>query len=89
MFESRLPGDAEPILHSDMGWQYRHDWWRSRLAELNIRRSMSRKGNCIGNAATEQVFGHLKDEHYTGQEFASYEEFKAGLDAYITHWNTR
>ena len=23
--------------------------------------SMSRKGNCIDNGATEQVFGHLKD----------------------------
>ena len=50
---------------------------------------MSRKGNCIDNAATEQVFGHLKDEFYTGREFASYEEFKNELDAYIIHWNTR
>ena len=41
------------------------------------------------NAATEQVFGHLKDEFYTGREFASYEEFKNELDAYIIHWNTR
>ena len=49
----------------------------------------SRKGNCIDNAATEQVFGHLKDEFYTGREFASYEEFKSELDAYIIHWNTR
>ena len=72
-----------------MGWQYQHAWWRDRLAELNIRQSMSRKGNCLDNAATEQVFGHLKDEFYTGREFASYEEFKTGLDAYIVHWNTR
>jgi transposase InsO family protein len=80
---------ADPILHSDMGWQYQHDWWRNRLGELGIRQSMSRKGNCIDNAATEQVFGHLKDEFYTGREFASYEEFKSELDAYIIHWNTR
>nr|WP_217625406.1 IS3 family transposase [Bifidobacterium sp. SO1] len=89
MLETRLPAGADPILHSDMGWQYQHDWWRSRLTELNIRQSMSRKGNCIDNAATEQVFGHLKDEFYTGREFSSYEEFKAGLDAYIMHWNTK
>ena len=89
MLESRLPEGADPILHSDMGWQYQHDWWRNRLEELNIRQSMSRKGNCIDNAATEQVFGHLKDEFYTGREFASCEEFKAGLDAYIIHGNTR
>ncbi|WP_252195677.1 IS3 family transposase, partial [Bifidobacterium longum] len=48
-----------------------------------------RKGNCIDNAATEQVFGHLKDEFHTGRRFASYEEFKNELDAYIIHWNTR
>ena len=51
--------------------------------------SASRKGNCIDNAATEQVFGHLKDEFYTGREFASYEEFRTGLDAYMVHWNTK
>lgn len=40
---------------------------------------MSRKGNCLDNAAAEQVFGHLKDESYRGREF----------DSYIVHWNTR
>ena len=89
MLEEKLPEDADPILHSDMGWQYRHQWWRDRLAGLNIRQSMSRKGNCIDNAATEQVFGHLKDEFHAGREFASYEQFKNELDAYIIHWNTK
>lgn len=69
--------------------EYRHRWWRDRLAGLNIRQSMSRKGNCIDNAATEQVFGHLKDEFHAGREFASYEQFKNELDAYIIHWNTK
>ena len=30
--------------------------------------SMSRKGNCIDNGATEQVFEHLKDEFFRGRE---------------------
>ena len=89
MLEEKLPEDADPIPHSDMGWQYRHQWWRDRLAGLNIRQSMSRKGNCLDNAATEQVFGHLKDEFHAGREFASYEQFKNELDAYIIHWNTK
>ena len=38
------------------------------LERLGIRQSMSRKGNCLDNAATEQVFGHLKDEFYRGRE---------------------
>ena len=79
MLAERLPAGAEPILHSDMGWQYRHQWWRKELERPGIRRSMSRKGNCLDNAAAEQVFGHLKDEFYRGREF----------DSYIVHWNTR
>ena len=89
MFAERLPAGAEPILHSDMGWRYRHRWWRKELERLGIRQSMSRKGNCLDNAATEQVLGRLKDEFYRGREFDSYEQFKRGLDAYIIHWNTR
>ena len=89
MLAERLPAGAEPILHSDMGWQYQHRWWRDELERLGIRQSMSRKGNCLDNAATEQVFGHLKDEFYRGREFDSFERFKAELDAYIVHWNTR
>lgn len=89
MLAERLPPGAEPILHSDMGWQYQHQWWRDELGRLGIRQSMSRKGNCLDNAATEQVFGHLKDEFYRGREFNSYERFKRELDAYIVHWNTR
>ncbi len=72
-----------------MGWQYQHQWWRDELERLGIRQSMSRKGNCLDNAATEQVFGHLKDEFYRGRVFDSFERFKAELDAYIVHWNTR
>ncbi len=72
-----------------MGWQYQHQWWRDELGRLGIRQSMSRKGNCLDNAATEQVFGHLKDEFYRGRVFDSYEQFKRELDAYIIHWNTR
>lgn len=89
MLGARLPDGANPILHSDMGWQYQHPWWRERLRELNIRQSMSRKGNCLDNAATEQVFGHMKDEFYRDREFDSYEQFGRELDAYIVHWNTK
>lgn len=28
---------------------------------------MSRKGNCLDNAATEQVFGHLEGEFFLDQ----------------------
>ena len=84
-----LPGGAAPTMHSDMGWQYQHESYTSRLEGAGITQSMSRKGNCIDNAATEQLFGHVKDEFYRGREWGSFEDFKRDLEEYIAHWNTR
>ena len=75
------PAGVEPILHSDMGWQYQHETYISTLAENGFIQSMSRKGNCIDNGATEQVFGHIKDEFFRGQDWQTFESFKADLDA--------
>ena len=72
-----------------MGWQYQHVVWRERVEAMGIRRSMSCRGNCLDNAATEQVFGHLKDEFDKGRSFDSFDRFKQQIDEYITHWNTR
>ena len=88
MLMDAKPAGAEPILHSDMGWQYQHKAYISALADNGFIQSMSRKGNCIDNGATEQVFGHLKDEFFSGQDWQTFESFKADLDAYITYWNT-
>ena len=84
-----LPDGAAPTMHSDMGWQYQHESYTSRLEAAGITQSMSRKGNCIDNAATEQLFGHVKDEFYRGREWGSFEDFKRDLEEYIAHWNTR
>lgn len=86
---SKKPEGARPILHSDMGWQYQHAEWCGRLEEAGIVQSMSRKGNCIDNGATEQVFGHLKDEFFRNRVWPSFDAFKRDLDAYVVHWNTR
>ena len=51
--------------------------------------SMSRKGNCIDNGATEQVFGHIKDEFFRGRTWPDFESLKADLDDFVVHWNTR
>ena len=83
-----MPKGATPILHSDMGWQYHHDYWENTLKEAGIRQSMSHKGNCLDNAATEQVFGHLKDEFFRGQTWETREEFERDLYEYIDYWNS-
>ena len=60
-----------------------------RLEEAGVVQSMSRKGNCIDNGATEQVFGHIKDEFFRGRTWPDFESFKADLDDFVVHWNTR
>lgn len=86
LLEAKPEGEA-PILHSDMGWQYQHATYVKALRDAGFVQSMSRKGNCIDNAATEQVFGHLKDEFFRGRDWGSFDEFKTDLEAYIQHWN--
>lgn len=85
---SKIPEGAAPTMHSDRGWQYQHASYTSRLEAAGIVQSMSRKANCIDNAATEQLFGHVKDEFYRGREWKTFEDFKRDPEEYIVHWNT-
>ena len=87
--EFKQPWGSRPVLHSDMGWQYQQAGWCRRLEEAGVVQSMSRKGNCIDNGATEQVFGHIKDEFFRGRTWPDFESFKADLDDFVVHWNTR
>ncbi len=60
---SKIPEGVAPTMHSDRGWRIQHASCTSRL-EAGIVQSMSRKANCIDNAATEQLFGSVKDKFY-------------------------
>ncbi|MGF7192208.1 transposase InsO family protein [Robbsia andropogonis] len=53
----RLKRRDRPILHSDQGWQYRMPIYRRSLKQHSITQSMSRRGNCLDNAAMESFFG--------------------------------
>ena len=85
---AKMPEGATPVLHGDMGRQHRHAAWRGRLRGAGIVQSMSRKGNCIDNGATEQVFGHMRDEFFRGRAWPDFESSKADLGACVAHWNT-
>lgn len=52
----------------DMGWQYQHADFVGALRGLRIAQSMSRKGNCLDNACTEGLLGHMKDEFFRGRD---------------------
>ncbi len=85
-FDRLGPGD-QPLLHSDQGWHYRHPRYRRLVAEKRILRSMSRKGNCLDNAAMESFFGTLKAEYFHLNHFESIEQLQQGLADYIDYYN--
>lgn len=84
---ARLGPDERPMLHSDQGWQYRMPAYQRQLREREMRQSMSRKGNCLDNAAMESFFAVLKTEFFYLNKFGSIEELKAGLKRYIHYYN--
>lgn len=49
--------------------------------------SMSRKGNCLDNAAMENFFGHLKSELLYLEKFQSSDQLKRAIRAYIHYYN--
>jgi putative transposase len=86
---STLPDGTGLILHSDQGWQYQHKAYQRKLESKGIRQSMSRKGNCLDNAAMESFFGLLKSELLYLQKFHSMEHFTAELTDYLDYYNRR
>lgn len=86
---SVLPRGAEPILHSDQGWQYQHKQYQKLFKDHGIKQSMSRKGNCLDNAVIENFFGLVKSELLYMKEFDSMDQFKAELIEYLDYYNNR
>ena len=84
---AKLKGKDAPLLHSDQGWQYQMPAWQRQLAERGLTQSMSRKGNCLDNAAMESFFGTLKSEFFYLNEFDSVEQLEDGLRQYIHYYN--
>lgn len=80
------PGD-KPMLHSDQGWQYRMPAYQRLLRERQLVQSMSRRGNCLDNAAMESFFAVLKSEFFYLQKFGNVDELNNGLADYIRYYN--
>ncbi len=86
---AKLDGEARPILHSDQGWHYQYRAFTGTLHEHGITQSMSRKGNCLDNAAIESFFAVLKSELLYLKEFDDMDHFKYELERYIEYYNHR
>jgi putative transposase len=83
----RLSPIDKPILHSDQGWQYRMPAYQIALASRGLTQSMSRKGNCLDNAAMESFFAVLKTEFFYLNKFTSVEQLELGIKEYIHYYN--
>ena len=79
--------DETPILHSDQGWQYQMPHWSRMLEGKNITQNMSRKGNCLDNAAMESFFATMKSEFFYLNRFKNVEKLKQGIEDYIHYYN--
>jgi transposase InsO family protein len=82
----RCPG-AGLLHHSDQGSTYASEDYQKLLKVHGITCSMSRRGNCIDNAAMESWFSTLKAE--LGERFDSYGRAKEELFDYIEAFYNR
>lgn len=76
------------MLHSDQGVHYTNPAYQNKLKNLKIVQSMSRRGNCIDNAATETFFGHMKDE-IDVSNCSTFTEVQIEIVTYISYYNGR
>ena len=79
--------DAKPIFHSDRGFQYTGNVFKSKIEEAGMAQSMSRVGKCIDNGPMEGFFGTLKVEMFYGKNFKTLEELKGKIVKYIKFYN--
>jgi len=71
------------IHHSDRGVQYACAEYRERLEAHGVRISMSRAGNPYDNAKAERFMRTLKDEEVNGKAYASLEDARRHIGAFL------
>lgn len=77
------------IIQSDQGVQYQNSRYIERLKRYGIIQSMSRKGNCLDNSPTENLFGRIKQEIWDGHEdeYDSVESLITTIHEYVKYYN--
>jgi len=77
------------LIHSDQGTQYGSDAWRRFCLSNHLEPSMSRKGNCWGNAVAESFFSSLKKERIKKHIYKNRELAIAEVADYIDTFYNR
>ena len=78
----------ETLIHSDQGSHYTSATFIQIIEDCNLRRSMSRRGNCWDNSPQESFFGHMKDHILDKvKECTEFQQIKDIHDDYIDYYN--
>ena len=78
----------ETLIHSDQGSHYTSATFIQIIEDCNLRRSMSRRGNCWDNSPQESFFGHMKDHILDKvKECTEFQQIKDIVDDYIDYYN--
>jgi putative transposase len=85
---AQRPG-AGLIHHSDRGVQYASAEYRKMMQLAGLRASMSRKADCYDNAPMESFFHTLKTELVHHQRYATREQARLDIFAYIEGFYNR
>lgn len=87
---TRALGDRQPeILNSDQGSHFTSEKYLSLLRGSQVRISMDGKGRALDNIFTERFWRSLKYENVYLHDYASPQEARAGIKAYIDLYNHR
>jgi putative transposase len=80
---------AGVIFHTDRGSTYTAESFTRACAQLHIRQSMGRVGSCLDNAAAESFFSTLEHEVLSRHRFATREQARRYVAAWIDRFYNR
>lgn len=78
----------ETLIHSDQGSHYTSSTFINIIEDSELRRSMSRRGNCWDNSPQESFFGHMKDHILSKVKCCTdFTQIQEIVDDYIDYYN--
>ncbi|MNW40183.1 Integrase core domain protein [compost metagenome] len=81
--------DAQPILHSDRGFQYTSHEYHRLQKKYKYIKSMSRVNRCLDNQPIERFWGTFKAECFYLAKYETYEDLLHSVRAYMRYYNKK
>ena len=79
--------NAQPLFHSDRGFQYTNLTFQNILKKQGMVQSMSRVACCLDNGPTEGLWGIIKTEMYQMYKIDNIEDLTKAIGEYIEFYN--